>query len=335
MPELPEVEHLRRSLDPWVVGGRLGKVSVRRRSVVAFATDSARRDIDRALLSGSTIVATHRKGKQLALEASTGAVLVIQLGMTGSVTIERGSHPRGMAAKHRHVVWDFTPAEATAGAFGEHDRGPWRIAFRDPRRFGGLTAFPSLSDLERVWASLGPDALSVSGSALRQALERSKRPIKSALLDQNAVAGIGNIYADESLFAAGIHPMSLCNSLRAKDFCRLATHITRILEKAVRAGGSTLRDYRDAFGEPGDAVQIHEVYGRAGKPCRRCGKQLVGFQLGGRTTVACPGCQDLSTTQNAAVAKSPNSISTILTAENRIGLFPRTAGRKPSSAPKR
>ena len=302
MPELPEVEHLRRSLDPWVVGGRFGRVSVRRRSVVSFATDGLRADPDAALLANATIVATHRRGKQMALEAATGGVLVIQLGMTGSVTIERGAHPRGMDAKHRHVIWEFTPATSATSPLPSDGGGPdrpWRFVFRDPRRFGGLTAYESIDALEEVWSTLGHDALRASGRLLRTGLERSTRPIKAALLDQTVIAGVGNIYADESLFAAGIHPLRTCKSLHPEDFHRLASKIRLTLSKAVRAGGSTLRDYRDAFGEPGDAVQEHKVYGRAGQPCLGCEARLEGLRVGGRATVFCPNCQhpgsDLST----------------------------------------
>ena len=295
MPELPEVEHLRRSLEPWLVGGRLGRVSIRRRSVVSLASNEARSGLDAALLAGSTIVATHRHGKQMAFEASNGRALVVQLGMTGSVSIERGSHPRGMIAKHRHVIWEFVPAESALRTRGLPLEQQWRLAFRDPRRFGGLTAYPSMRALQEVWATLGPDALGVSAADLRTKTARSTRPIKSYLLDQGSVAGVGNIYADESLFASGIHPLRRCDSIDDVEWKRLANHIRRVMENAVDAGGSTLRDYRDAFGEPGDAVQSHQVYGRAGSACVRCGTVLDGFQLGGRTTVACPRCQDLST----------------------------------------
>jgi len=289
MPELPEVEHLRRSLDPWVAGGRIGRVSVRRRGVVSYASDALRGDIDAALLAASTIVATHRHGKQMALEASSGRVLVIQLGMTGSVTIERGGYPRGMDAKHRHVIWEFWPAESTVRAAGIEVTQPWRR---------GLTADASRAALQQVWMTLGHDAAKPSGPLLWAVLEKSKRPIKSALLDQATIAGLGNIYADESLFGARIHPLRLCNSLTKQECNRLTQNIHRIITSAIQAGGSTLRDYRDAFGQPGDAVQTHQVYGRAGLPCLRCGTILEGFQLGGRTTVACPRCQDLSTSHN-------------------------------------
>jgi formamidopyrimidine-DNA glycosylase len=292
MPELPEVEHLRRSLEPWLVGGRLGRVVVRRRSVVEVLGGVRERDLGPVLLANSTVVATHRHGKQMAIESDTGAVLVVQLGMTGSVTIERGAPPRGMPARHRHVLWDFMPAPAR---LAEPPHQPWRLAFRDPRRFGGLTAYPSLQALQEVWATLGPDALTISSSALHDRLATSARPIKSSLLDQGVLAGVGNIYADEALFASKIHPLTPARQVSKTHCDLLASSLRRILRAAVEAGGSTLRDYRDAFGEPGDAVQTHQAYGRSDQPCFRCRTPLVGFQLSGRTTVYCPNCQTLST----------------------------------------
>ena len=289
MPELPEVEHLRRSLEPFIVGARFVAVSVRRRSVVSRGSTA----LETALLVGSAIVATHRRGKQLAIESCAGRVLVIQLGMTGSVTVERGDPPRGMDAKHRHVIWDIEPANQPAGT-------RWRLAFRDPRRFGGLTAYDSLAALGEVWEQLGPDALDTRVADLAHALARSRRPIKSALLDQAVLAGVGNIYADESLFAAGIHPLRPAESLGRTEVRALNTHIRRILNQAANRGGSTLRDYRDAFGQPGSAVQIHQVYGREGEPCTRCRTVLEGIRLQGRATVFCPMCQRAAATMPVA-----------------------------------
>jgi formamidopyrimidine-DNA glycosylase len=171
------------------------------------------------------------------------------------------------------------------------------MAFRDPRRFGGLTAYGSNSELERAWSRLGADGLSVTSADLARGLGSSRRPIKAALLDQAVVAGIGNIYADESLFAASIHPLVPAGRLAIAQVDRLAAEIRRILTHAAGAGGSTLRDYRDAFGQPGSAVQFHAVYGRSGEPCPRCDTPLEGLRLQGRATVFCPRCQDLSTTR--------------------------------------
>ena len=328
MPELPEVEHLRRSLEPALLGARLTEVAVLRRSVVtvvrshasgaaaakpanAASTESApkpssRSSLERALLVGDRIRATHRRGKQMAIEGDSGRVLVVQLGMTGSMTIEGDTPPTGMDAKHRHVIWEVAASTAGAAPNGKAGgartkSGPApmppirRLSFRDPRRFGGLTAYADMAELRRVWDELGPDALTIESSRLIERLQNRRRPIKSALLDQSVIAGVGNIYADESLFASFVHPLRLASTLREDEVDRLATEIRRILGAAVIAGGSTLRDYRDAFGRPGDAVQSHAVYGQAGAPCPRCGATLEGIRLQARATVFCPRCQDLST----------------------------------------
>jgi formamidopyrimidine-DNA glycosylase len=291
MPELPEVEHLRRSLEPWIVGAQLIDVRVLRKSVVTLASETGRSNavLRAALGVGETIVGTDRRGKQMAIAFANGRFLVIQLGMTGSVTIERGAPPRGVEARHRHVIWNsYSPARPS-------EPEPWRLVFRDPRRFGGLTAYHSREVLDRVWNTLGPDALNIAGDELLDALARTRRPIKSALLDQSVLAGVGNIYADESLHAAGIHPLQTASAVPTAQVHRLASEIRRILGRATAEGGSTLRDYRDAFGKPGNAVQVHAAYGREGQPCLRCGTILLGLRLQGRATVFCPRCQDLST----------------------------------------
>lgn len=302
MPELPEVEHLRRSLDPWIVGARIAALRVARRGVVELAPGERRDDeaFARALGVGSTIARTRRLGKQMAVELSSGRVFVVQLGMTGSLTIEAGAGPRGVEARHRHVRWEIVPRNALPIASVDADgrTRPARLVFRDPRRFGGLVAYASMRDLENAWSRLGPDALDIGTNVLGDRLAGSKRPLKAALLDQSVLAGVGNIYADESLHAARIHPRTPAGSLGRDAVARLAAELRRILGAAVERGGSTLRDYRDAFGQPGSAVQIHQVYGRAGQPCLACGCLLLGTVVQARTTVFCPQCQDLSTFLN-------------------------------------
>lgn len=281
MPELPEVEHLRRSLEPALLGSRIARVRVRRRGVVTRGA----LELDQALLAGAVIRSTTRHGKQLAILAEDGRALVVQLGMTGSVTIETGPSPRGSEARHRHVVWEL-----------ESER---RMVFRDPRRFGGLTAHVDERALRAAWSALGPDALLTEPTALADHLAASLsgrgRPIKAALLDQAVVAGVGNIYADECLFAARIHPLRPGSSIERREWSALARRLHDILDRAADRGGSTLRDYRDAFGRPGTAVQIHRVYGRSGEPCTGCSTKIESFRLQGRTTSFCPTCQHLST----------------------------------------
>ena len=293
MPELPEVEHIRRSLDPWIVGAEILSVLIRRRDVVHLAEqiEKTSRVVEESLGRMSRIVATHRHGKQLGIECSSGRAIIVQLGMTGGVLLERDA-PLPLALQtHCHVVWTIQPKAPAAQ--------PWKLHFRDPRRFGRITGHASMEQLRASWAQLGPDAITITTSALLGALERTSRPVKSALLDQTLIAGVGNIYADEALFFAKVNPLQVAREITRPQAGRLSQALRSILAHAVKRGGSTLRDYRDAFNKAGTAAQLHAVYGRAGQPCACCGHLLIGTRLQGRATVFCPCCQDLSTIPRA------------------------------------
>jgi formamidopyrimidine-DNA glycosylase len=278
VPELPEVESVRRTIAPLLVGGEVLLVQCRRRDVVR----GAGRSIAAALLRGGTIVALHRHGKQLAVEATSGAVGV-HLGMSGRLWAEPLEGSRRLAPHaHEHLRWTLRAA----------DGGRVALRFVDPRRFGGVWCAPDLATLQRtLWAPLGPDARSIDGPCLHRSLRRTRRAIKTALMDQRLIAGIGNIYADEALFAAGIHPVESACDLAAGRIDRLAEAIRDTLERAIDAGGSTLRDYRDGRGREGAFQDRHQVYGRSGTPCGRCGAQIAHMRLGGRTTCWCGVCQ--------------------------------------------
>ncbi len=286
MPELPEVERLRCTLLPHLVGHCFERVRVRRASVI----DGPR--TPRALLVGGTgalIAGIARRGKQMALVAQDGRVLVIHLGMTGQVLCRPVTNPdRAASAEgplpagagndpHVHVAW--TTEIGT------------RVVFRDPRRFGGLWPLTGPAALDRRWATLGPDALTIAPEALAAGLAGSRRAIKAALLDQTVLAGVGNIYADEACFVAGIRPSRKALRLKGDEIARLAGAIRTVLASAVAAGGSTLRDYRNADGEAGTFASQHAVYGRGGEPCLRCGRRLREATVAQRTTVWCGGCQ--------------------------------------------
>lgn len=290
MPELPEVESIRRSLEPRLLGRVVRAVTLHRRDVLVLPGDPfggfarqrgqartarPRRAARADLLLDAAITALRRRGKQLALVAGSGRVLIVQLGMSGQL-VHREPGQRAPQSDHIHATWRL-------------DDG--RLLFRDPRRFGGLRALPTVSDLEALWSELGPDALSVQGPELAAALTKSPRPLKAALLDQAVLAGVGNIYADEALHQAGLAPQRPAGSLAAADSARLAAAIRGVLAQAVEAGGSTLRDYVDANGDPGTYQLSHAVYGRGGQPCPRCGHPLASAQVAQRTTVWCPHCQ--------------------------------------------
>lgn len=227
-------------------------------------------------LDGARIAALHRHGKQLAIEADDGRVLVVQLGMSGQVRTDRSA-----PASHRHLEWEARPSRGR----------PFMLCFRDPRRFGGVSWWPSMDALRREgWGDLGPDALAIKGAELEGRLA-GIRAIKAVLLDQAVLAGVGNIYADEALFAAGIHPKRRACSIRPDECMRLARALRDVLARAVRGNGSTLRDHVGVGGDPGAAQHAHRAYGRAGQPCTRCADPMASGQVGGRTTVWCVRCQ--------------------------------------------
>ena len=280
MPELPEVETIRRTLEPSLAGERIGRVTLRRRDVLR---QPRRGDPSPLLLQGAVISAVSRHGKQLVLEARDGRALRIHLGMSGRLWLERGaaSELRTRLAPHLHAEWRLA-----SGA---------TLLFADPRRFGGLWAFPSVEAVRCTQAQeLGPDALLTPPEELARHLQaaasRSRRPIKALLLDQSLVAGLGNIYVDEILFRVGMHPGTPARRAAASTTA-LAAEAALVMRQAVQHGGSTVRDYVDAAGNFGRFQERHAVYGRGGKPCPRCGTAIRTATVAGRTTAGCPGCQ--------------------------------------------
>jgi formamidopyrimidine-DNA glycosylase len=286
MPELPEVENVRRTLEAMVIGQRVVAVELRRGDVVTGDRKHAAR-----MLVYERIMQIKRHGKQLAIIGEPTAVGV-HLGMTGSMRVElpgdsSGPGPGnpglkasawGAVDKHTHVIWRFESG-VTAG-------------FRDPRRFGGVWVHDTFEQLvaER-WKQLGPDALLATADQLADALAGSRRPIKAALLDQFVIAGLGNIYVDELLFQAGLNPLTHAVKLKRVHVERLVELMRPLLQRAIESGGSTLRDYADARGQAGGFQHLHQVYGRGGEACVTCGATLKSIVLAGRTTVFCGGCQ--------------------------------------------
>ncbi len=283
MPELPEVETVRRGLEP-ILDHAIVACDVRRRDVVRDRCgehpNPRRGRIEPCALGiGSRVIGLERLGKQLAMviedHAQRVRFIVIQLGMSGQVSLI--DSPRIPDAKHVHVVWTLGNAQ--------------RVCFRDPRRFGGVTLLNDRDALNACWSSLGPDALTITNPQLRDQLGSSTRTIKATLLDQTVLAGVGNIYADEALHRAGIDPRIGCDALSSDQLSTLARCTREVLRAAVRARGSTLRDYRDASDQPGNAQSLHQVYGRAGEHCFRCGTPIESTQIAQRTTCWCPTCQ--------------------------------------------
>ena len=270
MPELPEVETVRRGLLPALEGRKFTKVEVRRGDLrVAFPKDFAKR------LTGRRVVRLRRRAKYLLAELDRGETLVIHLGMSGRMSI--GGDGKG---KHDHVVMETD--------------APARIVFTDHRRFGLMTLIGTEKlDSDKLFEGLGVEPLSADFDAayLARVLKGKKTPIKSALLDQRVIAGLGNIYVCEALFREGISPRRL--AAKVKTVAPLAMAIKAVLKDAIKAGGSSLRDYKKADGELGYFQHHFAVYDRAGEPCPKkgCGGTIKRIVQAGRSTFYCPACQ--------------------------------------------
>jgi formamidopyrimidine-DNA glycosylase len=270
MPELPEGQTVVSTLAPRVTGARVRRVQLNRTDIVSpMGIDLA------GLLKGRKITAVDRRAKRIVFTVDGCDRFYIHLGMSGQLTLEA---PGAEVKRHTHLV---VTLDVTGKAI--------ELRFRDPRRFGGVFWL----GCERADGGLGPEPLTLRPATLAKALARTRRPIKAALLDQQVIAGIGNIYADESLFLAGVHPLTLANSLTIEDVSRLNRGIKRVLRRAIAARGSTLRDYVNADNAPGEYRSKHQVYGREGEPCRNCKTAIERIVLTGRSTCFCPRCQPL------------------------------------------
>jgi formamidopyrimidine-DNA glycosylase len=273
MPELPEVQTIVDTLRPKLLGRRIARVQLKRTDILTPP------DIDLpARLHRRTIMEIHRRGKRIVFTLDTGERFYIHLGMSGRLATHSPTDP---SAAHTHLVIKL----ATPG--GE-PRGRWELRFVDPRRFGGIWW---LGKEEAADQNMGPEPLSTCPQQLARRLSHTTRAIKNALLDQTVLAGLGNIYVDESLHVAGIHPLTPANKLSVEQIARLSRAIKSTLRRALRYRGSTLRDYRDADGRAGDFQKRHRVYDREGKPCGQCRSAIERIVLGGRSTHFCPVCQ--------------------------------------------
>ncbi len=273
MPELPEVEVVRRQLARVVVSRTIGEVWTAKNSYF-FVTPPKKLA---SALSGRRIDALERHGKYLLFLLDDGARLLAHLGMTGQIT----TRPLEKDA-HVHLLVQLGPAGRTkTGA---------TLTFRDVRKFGKVEWIAPGKSSPRL-DKLGPDALGLDGDLLFECTRRRKIPIKSALLDQSITAGVGNIYADEALFDARIRPTRAAHTLRRAEADVLARAVTAILSTSVSRGGSTINDYIQPDGELGGFQDFHRVYGKTGQPCPNCGAPLVRVVLGGRSTHYCKVCQ--------------------------------------------
>jgi len=271
MPELPEVESVRRRLAPLLEGRRLEQVEIRDPRLVAPRDP---REVA-AELEGEAVAALDRRGKYLVVRFASGRVLLVHLRMTGSLEHGRelGEDPYRRALA---VLDDGT-----------------QLAYRDVRRFGTWLLLEPGADEPYLAAKLGDEPLDETFTVerLKQRLAGRRAPIKAALLDQRTLAGMGNIYVDEALWRARIHPLRPAGELTPVQVRRLHEAIRATLELGIARQGSTLRDYRLPDGESGSMQTEFRVYGRADEPCERCGRPIRKTRVGGRGTWFCARCQ--------------------------------------------
>ena len=270
MPELPEVETTRRGIEPWLVGRRVKAVHVRERRLRWPVSPRLGRE-----LRGREIEWVRRRAKYL-LIGSDGGTVIVHLGMSGSL--------RMLSRRSRQEVHDHIDLELTDGSC---------LRFNDPRRFGSWhwTRRDPLS--HRLLARLGPEPHddTFDGPYLHRHAHGRRIAVKPFLMDAHIVVGVGNIYASEALWRAGIHPRRPAGRVSAARYETLTQHVVAVLDEAIAAGGTTLRDFRDGDGQPGYFSQQLNVYDREGDDCRRCNTPIRREVVGQRATYFCPTCQ--------------------------------------------
>jgi formamidopyrimidine-DNA glycosylase len=271
MPELPEVETIARTLAPSLIGRVIAGIDLIYRPLLRGGRPGRLQGI-----IGRRVLGVRRRGKMLLIEIEGGRTLVFHLKMTGQFLFAGAAEPRD---KHVRLAVRF-------------EDGRNELRFRDVRKFGFLLCLdgpPERSCGEL--SGLGPEPLDVGLPDFADILKARKGRIKSLLLDQTRIAGIGNIYADEMLFNAGIHPETRASALPKPSVARLHASMTKVLAEAIAAKGSTLQDYRDADGNEGSFQDSHRVYDREGEPCVVCGGSVRMKRIGGRSSHFCPRCQ--------------------------------------------
>jgi len=276
MPELPEVESIAAGLRREIVGRYVRRVRVWR---LVVRGPVSLKEAGRTL-AGARVIDVGRRGKRLILATDRRLALVIQLGMTGKFLL---GEPEGAGARHVRMLIEF-----------EEGQG---LYFVDVRRFGRVWFVPQLNVADPDPAmraaglsALGPEPEAITAGQFR-AMLAARRPIKSLLLDQARLAGLGNIYADEALFGAGIHPLTVAQRLNDGQAAALLRGIRQVLRRAIVHGGTTFSDFRNAYGEMGRFGACLQVYGRTGQPCRRCGASVRRVRIVGRSSHFCPVCQ--------------------------------------------
>jgi formamidopyrimidine-DNA glycosylase len=290
MPELPEVEVTRRVLSPLLVGRVIREVAVSKPSYF-FLTPPATL---RRALPGKSVGELSRIGKYLLADLSDGSRLLLHLGMTGQLFSSEAQSPRLLSSTARSSLapeaqTSFRPDLHTHLHFRFQDDGP-DIFFRDVRKFGKVQLLaPGKSD--KRLDLLGPDALGVEASHLQAAAKKRSTPVKSLLLDQSVLAGVGNIYADEALFLAGVRPLRAARRVKAREWAGIAGAVKQVLLRSIETGGSSISDYLRPDGKDGGYQDERRVYGREDEPCHSCGSAILRVVIATRSSSYCPSCQ--------------------------------------------
>lgn len=270
MPELPEVETTRRGIEPYVTGRTVDTITVRQRQLRWLIPDELE-----TVLSGQMFSGVDRRAKYLLLRTAAGTLL-LHLGMSGRLRILPEAIP---AQKHDHVDIEF--------------RDGHLLRFTDPRRFGAVLWTADAPEQHPLLMRLGPEPLEEEFNAghLFRLSRGRQMPVKTFIMDGHVVVGVGNIYASEALFYAGIRPQRAAGNISLKRYTLLSEAIKQVLAHAIEQGGTTLRDFVGSNGNPGYFQQQLQVYGRAGEACRRCGEIIKVQRLGQRSTFFCVRCQ--------------------------------------------
>lgn len=301
MPELPEVETVCRTLAPYLEQAIIRQVHVHLPQGAQLRSPVSQRQL-RGRLCGGRVMSVRRRAKYLLIDidsaervagpafeppAGDAWILLVHLGMSGTLAMVDSSLAR---KKHDHITIDLLSETAAAARFAAP-----QLRFNDPRRFGRLEVFSAAAEASHpLLTHLGPEPLDTAacGAADFYAQSRgSAQAIKTFIMDARRIVGVGNIYASEVLFRAGIHPLLKAGAVSRPRWQRLLLAIRETLAEAIDQGGTTLRDFRNVAGEAGYFAVALKVYGRAGQPCTRCGKNILSSTLGGRTTFYCTSCQ--------------------------------------------
>lgn len=287
MPELPEVETVRRELDQTLTGHTITGVTVLNVKSLQLAQSDLR-----AFIVGSNVTGARRRAKIIILDLSSGYSLLVHLKMTGQM-VWRGAESWAAGHPNDSMVGEL-PDKTTRVIF---DFADGRLFFNDQRKFGWIRLYPTklLSEVSEL-AKLGPEPLEGNPAAefLRRIRHHPRTSIKAAILNQTILAGVGNIYADEALWLARLHPLTLVGSLDDAALLNLLSCIQQVLQAGLDSGGSTMRNYVQLDGTRGNYLdKFAHVYGRDGKPCIRCGQKIIRLRVAGRGTHICPNCQKL------------------------------------------